>query len=149
MFSLQFFPFIFDWAGSSLLHGLFSSRRERGLLSSCGVWASHCGGFSRFGVWAVGCMGSKSCSSRALGRGLSIVAHGLRCPSACGIFLDHLIPDQGSKALTSRFFPNEPPGKAPKGAFFLQSVCSCGSVASAVSDSVRPHGWQPTRLPCP
>ena len=58
MFSLQFFPFIFDWAGSSSLHGLFSSRRERGLLSSCGVWASHCGGFSRFGVRAAGCMGS-------------------------------------------------------------------------------------------
>ena len=154
MFSLQFFPFICDWAGSSSPHGLLSSRRERGLLSSCGVWASHCGGFSRFGVWAAGCMGSKSCGSGALGRGLSIVAHGRRCPSACGIFPDQgsnpsLIPDQGSKALTSRFFPNEPPGKAPKGAFFLQSVCCCGSVASAVSDSVRPHGRQPTRLPCP
>ena len=27
--------------------------------------------------------------------------------------------------------------------------CCCCQVASAVSDSVRPHGWQPTRLPCP
>ena len=27
--------------------------------------------------------------------------------------------------------------------------CCCCYVASVVSDSVRPHGWQPTRLPCP
>ena len=27
--------------------------------------------------------------------------------------------------------------------------CSCCSVASVVSDSVRPHRWQPTRLPRP
>ena len=27
--------------------------------------------------------------------------------------------------------------------------CCCCQVASAVSDSVRPHRWQPTRLPCP
>ena len=28
-------------------------------------------------------------------------------------------------------------------------LCCCCSVASVVSDSVRPHRWQPTRLPCP
>ena len=27
--------------------------------------------------------------------------------------------------------------------------CCCCYVASVVSDSVRPHRWQPTRLPCP
>ena len=27
--------------------------------------------------------------------------------------------------------------------------CCCCCVASVVSDSVRPHRWQPTRLPCP
>ena len=27
--------------------------------------------------------------------------------------------------------------------------CCCCSVTSVVSDSVRPHRWQPTRLPCP
>ena len=27
--------------------------------------------------------------------------------------------------------------------------CCCCEVASVVSDSVRPHRWQPTRLPCP
>ena len=47
--------------------------------SSCGVRASHCGGFS-------------PCSTQAHGlqsAGLSVVAHGLSCPKACGIFLDH------------------------------------------------------------
>ena len=31
----------------------------------------------------------------------------------------------------------------------LRDVCCCCYVASVVSDSVRPHSWQPTRLPCP
>ena len=35
--------FIFGCAGSSLLHWLFSSCGEPGLLCSCGPWASHCG----------------------------------------------------------------------------------------------------------
>ena len=38
--------FFFGCAGSSLLCGLFSSCGERGQLSSCGSWASHCGGFT-------------------------------------------------------------------------------------------------------
>ena len=29
------------------------------------------------------------------------------------------------------------------------SVCCCSQVASVVSNSVRPHRWQPTRLPRP
>ena len=28
-------------------------------------------------------------------------------------------------------------------------TCCCCQVASVVSNSVRPHRWQPTRLPCP
>ena len=151
-FSLQ--GLLSFWSMGCRLHGL----SLQGLLS---FWNMGCRlhGLSLRGLlsfWSMGCRlhGLQEFSSRALGRGLSIVAHGRRCPSACGIFPDQgsnpsLIPDQGSKALTSRFFRNEPPGKAPKGAFFLQSVCCCGSVASAVSDSVRPHGRQPTRLPCP
>ena len=39
--------FIFGCAGASLLQGLFSSCGNRRLFSSCGAWASHCGGFSR------------------------------------------------------------------------------------------------------
>ena len=45
----------------------------------CSVRASHCGGFS-------------CCGARALGTWASVVvAHGLSCSAACGIF-----PDQGS-----------------------------------------------------
>ena len=44
----------FGCAGSSLLHGLFSSCSEQGLLSGCSVWVSHCGGFSCCSTWALG-----------------------------------------------------------------------------------------------
>ena len=47
--------------------------------SSCGKWASHCGGFSCCGAWAPGARASV------------VAASGLSCPSACGIF-----PDEGS-----------------------------------------------------
>ena len=69
---------------------------ERGLLSSCGAWASHCGGFS-------------CCRASALGHtGSVVVAHRLSCPTAHGIF-----PDQGSNrslALAGRFFTTGPQG---------------------------------------
>ena len=32
---------------------------------------------------------------------------------------------------------------------FFKGCCCCCSVASVVSNSVRPHRWQPTRLPHP
>ena len=54
--------FIFGWgfiAGSLLLHGLFSSCDEWGLLS-CGVWVSHCSGFSCCRAQALGHMGFSS-----------------------------------------------------------------------------------------
>ena len=64
---------IFGCAGSLLLHGLFSSCRERGLLSSCGTWASHCSGFSCWGAqtlghtgFVAGVRGLSSCGFRAL-----------------------------------------------------------------------------------
>ena len=55
-----------------------SSCSERGATLCCGAQASHGGGFS-------------CCGSRALERVDSVVvAHGLSCSAACGIF-----PDQG------------------------------------------------------
>ena len=61
--------------------------------SSCGVQTSHCSGFS-------------CCRARALGgMGSVVVAHGLTCPAACGIF-----PDQGSTALAERFLTTRQPG---------------------------------------
>ena len=62
---------IFGHTGSSLLHELFSSCSEQGLLSSCGAWASHCGGFSCCRAWALGYTGCSSCGSRALEHGLN------------------------------------------------------------------------------
>ena len=49
-----FFPSVFGRVGSLLLRGLFSSCGELVLLSSCGVQASHCSGFSCCGAWVLG-----------------------------------------------------------------------------------------------
>ena len=79
-FYLFIHSFIFDCAGSSLLHGLFSSCSEWRLLSSCSARASHCSGFS--------------CGARAVGAQASVfVARGLSCPAARGI-----VPEQESNA---------------------------------------------------
>ena len=68
------------WAFSSFgKWELVPSCSERGLPSNCSVWAPHCGGFSCCRVPALGALASL------------VVAHGLKCPVACGIF-----PDQGS-----------------------------------------------------
>ena len=71
--------FIFGCAGSSLLYmhccTPFSSCGEQGPMSSCGTRASHCSGFSR--------------RAQALEHvGSVVVAHGLSCPIARGIFPD-------------------------------------------------------------
>ena len=52
--------YIFGRAGSLLLSTGFlrAGCSEQGLLSSCGAWASHCGGFSCDGAQALGCVGS-------------------------------------------------------------------------------------------
>ena len=61
-----------------MLRGLFSSCGKWRLLSSCGAWAPHWGGFS--------CCGAQTREHR-----LNSVAHELTCSVACGAF-----PDQGS-----------------------------------------------------
>ena len=33
--------------------------------------------------------------------------------------------------------------------FYLSYCCCCCCIISVVSNSVQPHRWQPTRLPCP
>ena len=71
--------FIFGCAGSSLLYmhrcTPLSSCGEQGPISSCGTPASHCSGFP--------------CRAQALEHvGSVVVAHGLSCPMACGIFPD-------------------------------------------------------------
>ena len=67
--------FIFGYAGSSLLQGLFSS---------CGAWAPHCSGFSYCRAQALGCTSS------------IIVAHGL---NRCGYrALEHRFSSCGAQA---------------------------------------------------
>ena len=57
---------------------LFSSCDEQGLLSSCYVWAYHCGGFSCCGAWVVyRARGLQSCGSRLLSTGSIVVAQRL------------------------------------------------------------------------
>ena len=57
----------------------FSVCSAWGLLSSCRVWVSYCCGFSCCKAWGLGHTGS------------TVVAHGLSCSMAYGIF-----PDKGS-----------------------------------------------------
>ena len=44
---------------------VFLSLQQVGLLPSCSVWASHCGGFSCCRAWALGHVGFSSCGSQA------------------------------------------------------------------------------------
>ena len=91
--------FIFGYPGSSLLWGLFSS---------CGTQTSHHGflqlRYIDFSSWwlfllqSVGCrvlgpqwlwhMGSVAAAPGLWSTGSTVVAHGLSCSTACGIFLD-------------------------------------------------------------
>ena len=110
--------FIYIWlAGSSLLCRLFSSCSEQGLLSSWGVWASHCGSFSCCRIWALGHTGFSSCStwvrscgSWALEHRFSIcdawdkLLHGMWNPPGPGI-------EPVSPELAGRLFTTESPGK--------------------------------------
>ena len=57
--------FIYDCAGSSLLHGLSLSCGEWGPLSSCGARPYHCGGFSCCWAKAFKHVGFSSCSTWA------------------------------------------------------------------------------------
>ena len=56
------------------------------VFSSFSTWASHCSGFSYCRAWALGTQASVVALM-----GLVVVAHGLSCSEACGIF-----PNQGS-----------------------------------------------------
>ena len=108
--------FIFGCAGSSLLHGLFSSCGERGLLSS--VLASHCHGFSCCRPQILGRMSFSSYGSWAVETGSAATAHKFSCSMACGDF-----PRSGIKSmsptLSGGFFTTQQPGKP-----YYSSRCS-------------------------
>ena len=73
---INFFLLVLGRAGSPWLLEDFLQLQRGGLLASCGVPASHCGGFF-------------CCRMRALGTQVpGAVAHELSCSTSCGIFLD-------------------------------------------------------------
>ena len=84
---------------------------EQGLFSSCCVQASHCGVVS-------------GCGARALGSWVSVVvAHGLSCPTTCGIF-----PDQELNLCPLPWQADSEPldhQGSPVGLFFDLSCVSC------------------------
>ena len=101
-----------------MLHGLFSSCRELGLLSICGTHVSHYDGFSYSRAWALGCTGLSSCGTWAQwlqlpglwSTGSIVVANRLSCSAACGMFLNqesnlYLLQWQADSS-----FNTEPPG---------------------------------------
>jgi len=85
----------------------------RQAFSSCGTNVSHCSGFS-CGAWALGCMGLVVAARGLQGTGSVAVEHGLRCPTARGIFLPGIKPM--SPSWKGRLLTPGPPGKP--------SVCS-------------------------
>ena len=88
---LKIYLFIYLWVCCvfNVMCGLFSSCSRWGLLSSHGVRASHCGGFS-CGTQVLGLEGFGSCSFQALEHRLnSCGSHtDLVAPRQVGIFLD-------------------------------------------------------------
>ena len=78
-FFLSVYEF-FGCAGSLLLlHGLFSSCGEQGLLSSCSAQASRCDSFPCCGAQALGHVGFSSCGSWAQYLWLQALEHRLSC----------------------------------------------------------------------
>ena len=103
------FFFFFSCARASLLCGGFLQLWQVGASLRCGVWASHCGGFSCEAL-ALGCVGFSSCRSWIL-----------ECTgfSSCGTQLLHgmgNLTEPGiepvSPALVGRFLTTGPPGKS-------------------------------------
>ena len=109
-FFFKFYLLIFGCAGSSLLLGLFSRRREQGLLFSCGAQPSHCSGFSCCGSRALELAGFSSCGSQAIEHRLGTCGAWAQFP--CGT---RDLPGSGIKpvspALAGRFFTTMPAGK--------------------------------------
>ena len=97
-----------------MLHGLFSSCRELGLLSICGSHVSHYDGFSFSRAWTLGCTDLRSCGTWAQWLqlpGSIVVANRLSRSAACGMF-----PNQESNLYLLQWqadssFNTEPPGK--------------------------------------
>ena len=90
-----------------MLLRLFSSSGKRGLLSSRGVRASCCGGFSYCGAQALGTQAQQPWLPGSRAQAQSLWCMGLVAPR-------HVVSSQirdRTHALADRFLPTEPPGK--------------------------------------
>ena len=110
--SLLFFPFNFIY---SFFFGCFqvfvamwafSICVEQGLLSSCGAWASHCGGFSCCRAPALGCMDFSNHGTQAL------LLRGMWNLPGLGM-------EPVSPALAGGFLSTGPPGKSRLYSFLI------------------------------
>ena len=113
---LFFFFFFFAALGLCCRLWAFLLLWWAGATLPCGVWVSHCGGFSCCGAWAPGTWASV------------VVAHGL---SSCGVQAQLLrgmwdLPGPGLKpvspALAGGFLTTVPPGKPPCPWFWSSAV---------------------------
>ena len=68
----------------------FLQLQQAGAALQLSVWASNCSGFSCCGTPALGPWASGAAAVRLQSTGSVMLAHGLGCSEACGIF-----PDQG------------------------------------------------------
>ena len=84
------YVFIFGCIVSPLLRAGFLLLQRAGATLCCSEWASHCGGFSCCGARALGVWASVVVARGLYSADSVVVAHGLSCSTACGIF-----PDQG------------------------------------------------------
>ena len=113
--SIFIYYFIFGCAGLSLLCGL--SLVTGGLISSCGVWASHCGGFSCCGTRAVGIQAPGVAAFGLSSSGYPALEHRFNCCGTWAWFLWGIqdLPGPGielmSPGLAGGFFPTESPGE--------------------------------------
>ena len=107
--------------------------------SHCGVWASHCDGFS-------------CCELQVLGHtGTVLVVHGLSCPTACGILLPAPGIEPMSPALSGGFLTTQPPGKSHPLIFLrrksrMQKWCSLSRACSPVHSAMPTTFLQPCEM---
>ena len=80
-FSLRWLPLLQSTGSRCAVFSICGSQALQSRLSNCGARASHRGGFSCYRAWALGAWASV------------VVAHGLSCSAACGIF-----PELGSNS---------------------------------------------------
>ena len=83
----KLFTLLFGCAGSSLLHRLFSGCVERGLLPSCGAWASHRGEWARVEPRLKDTRASAVVAPGLYSAGSIVVVHGLSYSAACRTLL--------------------------------------------------------------